>query len=159
MDPKREKYAVDYMTHAMLSASLLEKFTNLVFSDQRDKITVGAFYDSFNTTHQSQRFRPFNEGIILGFLYWLLFAKENWPALVPDGDLTTWNINPVRLLAPEEPHPNLKYLVRRTRNALGHGTPRFTVPPGVTRKQWLQRSRSRSTMWTHGTRQTHLKWN
>jgi hypothetical protein len=40
-----EKYAVDYMTHGMLSASLLLQFTNLVYSDKRDtmhKIIPGA---------------------------------------------------------------------------------------------------------------------
>ena len=70
--------------------------------------------------------------MILGFLYWLLFAKENWPDLVPNNDLSAWNISPVQLHAPKEPTPTLKYLVRRIRNALGHGAPKFRVPPGTT---------------------------
>jgi hypothetical protein len=131
-DAQSEKYVVDYMTHGMLSASLLQQFSVLVFSDKRDTMTIGEFYDSFSQNHQSNRFRPFNEGVILGFLYWLLFARENWRDLVPDDDLSTWHITPVRLVVPKKPHPKLRYLVKRLRNALGHGTPMITVPQGTT---------------------------
>jgi hypothetical protein len=131
-DTENEKYAVDYMTHGMLSASLLEQLTEVAYSGKRDTMTIGEFCDSFNTMHHSQRFRPFNEGVILGFLYWVVFARANWPDLVPNDDLSTWQVFPVRLVAPKEPKPKLRYFVRRLRNALGHGAPTFHVPSETT---------------------------
>ena len=46
-----------------------------MFSERRDDLTVGQFFDSFMNKHNSKRFRPFNEGVILGILYWLMFMK------------------------------------------------------------------------------------
>jgi hypothetical protein len=128
-----ERFAVDYVTHGLLSASLLAQFVQLLYSDKRDTMTIGQFYDRFSATHQSRRFRPFNEGVVLSFMYLgLLFARENWPDLVPDDALPRWNILPVRLAIGKCPQPTLKYLVRRLRNSLVHGTPTITVPVGTT---------------------------
>jgi hypothetical protein len=120
----------------MLSASLLADLTMKLYSSKRDTMTIGQFYDDFGTHHDSQRFRPFNEGVILSFLYWVMIAKENWEHLIPEDDLSAWGINPSRLESPKYKDPTkthtLKYLVRRLRNALGHGNVSVRVPLGAT---------------------------
>ncbi|MGI8990980.1 MAG: hypothetical protein ACR2I2_15560 [Bryobacteraceae bacterium] len=58
-------------------------------------MTIGQFYDGFMQTHQSQPFRPFNEGVIRGILYWLMFMKENWWDLLPEDPLSASGITPV----------------------------------------------------------------
>src|SRR5262249_50213090 len=126
-----EAEAVDSMTHAMLSSSMLLAFSHIAFSERRDELTVGQFFDSFMKTHQSERFRPFNEGVIRGMLYWLMFMKENWWDLVPEDDLAAWGIAPIRMVIPRSPNPSLRYFVRRVRNAMGHSAPDITVPAGT----------------------------
>jgi hypothetical protein len=131
-DTVSEAQAVDSMTHAMLSSSMLLVFSDVVFSERRDDLTVGQFFDSFMNTHNSKRFRPFNEGVILGILYWLMFMKENWSDLVPQVDLGAWGIAPIRLTTPKKPEPSIWYFVRRIRNAMGHSAPEIKVPAGTT---------------------------
>jgi hypothetical protein len=117
----------------LLSASLLEAFSVIAYSPSRDTLTVGQFYDEWQGTHASKRFRPFNEGVILSFMYLgILFTRENWPDVIPKDTLSTWGISPTRLIAPKEPNPDLHYLVRRIRNSLGHGSPLIHVPIGTT---------------------------
>ena len=64
-------------------------------------MTIGQFYDDFNKTHQSLRFRPFNEGVILGVLNWLMYGKEKWKGLIPKDDYSTWGIKPLRFDIPK----------------------------------------------------------
>jgi hypothetical protein len=137
IDPTNEQAAVDYMTHAMLSASLLLELSAKVYSEEGNRVTIRQFYDGFNQTHASNRFRPFNEGVILGLLNWIMFAKENWYDLVLNDDFSTWGINPSRFDVPN-PNPKdsgntrtLQYFVRRLRNALGHGNVSVKVPLGA----------------------------
>lgn len=128
-----EHRAADFVTHGMLSVSLLELLTRAVYSGQCDTMTIKQFYDSFQQTHQSQRFRPFNEGVLLAFMYLgVLFVKENWSDLIPKADLSIWGISPRRLFSPKKPNPSLFDLVRRVRNSLGHGSPTIVVPSGTT---------------------------
>ena len=132
-NPQDEKYAIDYITHGLLSASLLGALMDELVAGTEDNITLGEFYRRWSQQHQSERFQPFNEGVALAFMYLgILFARENWPDLVPEDDLSTWNITPLRLVSPKEPQPKLHYFVRRLRNALGHGTPTIHVPAGTT---------------------------
>src|SRR5579872_284478 len=124
---------VDCVTHGMLSVSLLESFTRAVYSNQRHTTTIGQFYDSFQATHQSKRFRPFNEGVLLAFMYLgILFPREKWSHLIPKADLSVWGITPRRLSFPKKPNPSLFDLVRRIRNSLGHASPTIDVPTGTT---------------------------
>lgn len=138
-DTMSEAQAVDSMTHAMLSSSMLLAFTEAVYSERREKVTIGQFYDGFMQTHQSQRFRPFNEGVILGILYWVMFMKENWGALVPEDPLSTWGVTPVSMAIPSQPNPTIKYFTRRLRNAMGHSAPDITVPQGTTPADHLEK--------------------
>lgn len=71
------------------------------------------------------------------------FAKENWFDLLPDIDSvvagTEWGLEGLRVVAPKEVKPSLKYVVRRIRNALGHGRVVVNVPgKGLTRENMLQ---------------------
>ena len=122
----------------MLSASFLLIFTDEIYAGRGDTMTLSEFYDRFNNTHQSPRFRPFNHGVILGYLYWIMYAKENWEGLVPNDDPSSWGIAPIQLSFPKHPRPSLKQLVRRIRNSLGHAIPEFSVAPGTNTDTMLE---------------------
>jgi hypothetical protein len=73
----------------------------------------------------------------------ILYAKENRFDLIPDVDLgakgaSSWGLQSARVVASREPHPSLRYVVRRIRNSLGHGSPAINVPAsGVTRQNMM----------------------
>ncbi len=143
-DEEKERDSVDLVTHTMLSLDFLRGITDLIFSPNRDAYTVGRFYDEwFKTTGRKDDLVPFNPGIILGYVYMgILFAKENWFDVLPNiGAVAAgseWGLEGLRVAAPREPKPSLKYVVRRIRNALGHGEVLVTVPSaGVTRENVL----------------------
>ncbi len=46
-DLEREKNAVDIVTNSMFSLDFLEGITDVIFSEQRDSMTVGHFYDEW----------------------------------------------------------------------------------------------------------------
>ena len=62
-----EKHAAEWMMHGMLSASFLLIITDEIHSGRGEQQTIKEFYDRFNTTHNSTRFRPFNHGVVLGY--------------------------------------------------------------------------------------------
>ena len=135
-DSLTEQRGIDAITHGMLSASLLEALNVILLSEKRDQMTVGEFYDWWARSHQSARFTPFNEGVVLAFLYLgVLFARENWKELVPDDELSSWKLSPVRLVVPKKPRPKLKYFVRRIRNSLAHGSPTIHVPQDTSQEE------------------------
>ncbi len=134
----QERDAVDRITECMYSLDYLVDVSNYTFSDQKDRITLGKFYDAwFKKTGSTRKvIIPFNPGIFLGYLYvGILYAKENWFDQLPDDRLdaadTAWGLNGVTVSAPKKPQPTVKYVVKRIRNSLGHGRPIITIPPGI----------------------------
>ena len=140
-----EARAVDSMTHAMLSSSMLLALMDALNDEQRCKMTIRQFFDSFMKTHQSERFVPFNEGVIRTIMYWVMFMKENWWDLIPEDDLSVWHVVPVSMTIPLKSNPTIKYFVRRLRNSMGHNAPAIHVPVGVT----LENMREQVTMKFH----------
>jgi hypothetical protein len=104
-----------------------------VYSDKRDALTIGQFYDGVSGDSSSQRFRPLNEGVLLAFMYLgILFPREKWSDLIPKSDLSLWSLTPRRLSFPKKPKPSLFDVVRRIRNSLGHASPTIDVPAETT---------------------------
>ena len=142
-DAESEKDAVDCITHCMYSVGFLKDISDVIFSPNRDRITVGQFYDRWlQARGKKEPVIPFSIGILLAHMYvGILFAKENWFDLVPDTGLTTdatWGLSEAPVVAPKESSPTVKYVVRRIRNSLGHGTPEVNVPQsGLTRTNML----------------------
>jgi len=130
------------------------------FPPHRNAVTVGQFYDQWlKQTQRDQDLIPFNPGVILAYMYvGILFAKENWFDVLPDIDASVagpqWGLEKLRVAAPKEPNPSLKYVLRRIRNALGHGNLEVKIPEtGLTRdnlfdvvmvKFWDQDQRDRT---------------
>lgn len=139
-----ERDGVDLLTHAMFSLDFLRAISDSIFSARRNDLAVGRFYDAWlKGTGRTEDLIPFSPGIILGYMYvGILFAKENWFDLLPDIDSvaagTEWGLEGLRVVAPKEVKPSLKYVVRRIRNALGHGRVVVNVPgKGLSRENML----------------------
>lgn len=130
LDLTMERDHVDRVTEAMHSLSFLLDASNVIFGIKRDSVTLGQFYDSWlRSSGAPQHKIPFSLGAILGYLCCgILFAKEHWFDLVPDvlmGDLSMdWVLSEVRgsVSAPKAKAVTARYVVRRIRNALGHGS-------------------------------------
>lgn len=133
-DLEREKNAVDIVTNSMFSLDFLEGITDVIFSEQRDSMTVGHFYDEWlKASGVREKKIPFSLGAIIGYLYCgILFAKEHWFEMLPDVDFIDanpkWGISGAPFSAPKKEKPSLKYVIRRVRNALGHGNINVNVP-------------------------------
>lgn len=97
-------------------------------------MTVGRFYDEWlKASGAREKKIPFSLGAIIGYLYCgILFTKEHWFELLPDVDFIDadlrWGISGTPFSAPKREKPSLKYVVRRIRNALGHGNIDVNVP-------------------------------
>ncbi len=135
-DPEieKEKNAIDMITDSMCSLDFLQGITNVIFSPNRDSMTVGQFYDEWLKASGIKEPKiPFSLGAIIGCLYCgILLVRENWYHLLPEKDITSTDF-PFRISrdcfhSPEVKNPTLKYTVRRIRNALGHGRFNILVP-------------------------------
>lgn len=129
---------MDLVTGCMFSLDFLECITDVVFSPNPDAITVGHFYDQWLKASGAKENKiPFSLGAIFGYLYCgILFTKEHWLDVLPDVDFATadegWGISGVSFTAPNLINSaSLKYVVRRIRNALGHGYFTVNVPKGL----------------------------
>jgi len=138
-----EADAIDLLTDSMFSLDFLKKISDEIFSENRDKISVGQFYDEWlKSTGRKDHKIPFNLGSVLGYIYCgILWAKEKWFDLLPDiklNDLNEdWGIKGITYISPKNADPNLKYVVRRLRNALGHGNVKIDLPKDVNDKSEL----------------------
>ena len=137
----KEKDALDFITSSMFSLGFLKNISDIIFSPNKYKVTVGQFYDQWIKNCGAQNIKiPFSLGAILGDLYCgILFAKENWIDLLPDVDFRSvdpkWGISGLTFTASKVTNPNLKYLVKRIRNALGHGNIEVNVPKGIEKNE------------------------
>ena len=143
---EKEKDTIDFVTEAMLSLDFLEAVSNLIFSNRRNDISVGKFYDEWlKGTGANQKKVPCSLGAILGYLYCgILLPKENWFDLLPDIEIaqldSSWSLKDISIDAPKTKNLTLRHLVRRIRNSLGHGNVIFHVPEKITdrKKQWTE---------------------
>ena len=130
----QEKNHVDFITDSMCSLDFLQGITNVIFSRDRDKFTVGSFYDQWLQESGIKDIKvPFSLGTILGCLYCgILFAKEHWFDLLPDVGLANadpeWGISGTTYYCTATTDRSLKYVVKRIRNALGHGNADVNIP-------------------------------
>ena len=131
---EQEKDAVDFVTDSMFSLEFLKDISDVIFSPNRDNLTVGQFYDQWlQMSGDKQPKIPFSLGAILGYIYCgILFTKEHWFDLLPDIEFdkadAEWGFVNTTYVAPQEPNPSLKYAIRRIRNALGHGYVVVDIP-------------------------------
>ena len=146
MSSDQERDAVDLLTNCMYSLGFLQSITEVIFSEQRDKITVGDFYDQWLLASGATGDKiPFNLGAIVSYLYCgLVMAKELWDNLVPNEPIgnvpVDWSLNEVIFSAPKQQNPSARYVLRRIRNSLGHGNIRVIVPNEIIDKsQIMQR--------------------
>src|SRR4030042_5865822 len=114
LDLEQEKNAVDYITNCMFSLCFLESISDFIFSQKRDALTVGQFYDQWvQGTGAKEPKIPYNLGAILGYLYCgILFAKEYWHDLLPNVDLakadSKWSISGTACISSHKKNTTLK---------------------------------------------------
>ncbi|MFM9848162.1 MAG: HEPN family nuclease [Hyphomicrobiaceae bacterium] len=140
-DLAQERDAVDMVTDCMYSLDYLRVATDVIFSDKRNNVTVGRFYDEWLKATGSPRvIMPFNPGVLLAYLYvGILFAKEGWFDLLPADQIKdsdeAWGLKGASVSSPKEANPTIRYAVRRMRNSLGHGHPIFFLPDGTKKEE------------------------
>ncbi|ELI5734173.1 hypothetical protein RRK63_002869 [Vibrio fluvialis] len=129
-----EKDAVDLVTDSMFSVDFLMEISNLIFSEYGNKVTVSEFYSQWlQRSGSNEHHIPISLGIIVSYLYTgILLTKERWFDLIPDDSsqekLTEWGISSISYTAEKRKSPSVRYIIKRMRNALGHGNIRVDVP-------------------------------
>lgn len=142
-----EKDAVDLVTDGMFSLDFLKSITDVIFSEQRNNITVGDFYDEWlRGSGASAHKIPFNLGAIVAYLYCgLVLTKELWEDLVPDEPVSSvtsdWFLSKITFSAPSQRNPSARDILRLIRNSLSHGSIGLNVPKDISdRSQLMQRT-------------------
>jgi hypothetical protein len=129
-----EKLSIDMVTGSMYSLNLLRNLTVAIFTPELKSLTVSKFYEQWlKKCKLPQRFTPYSLGSIMGYLYCgILLAKEQWYKLLPnekiDQATPEWGFSSATYTSPKKKNPSIKYVIRRMRNALGHGNILFNVP-------------------------------
>ncbi len=142
----QERDAVDLVTDCMFSLDFLRVITDVIFSEQRGQITVGNLYDaSLAISGAVETKIPFSLGAVVSFLYCgLVLTKEFWDYLVPDEPVSSvdvdWALADITISAPKHENPSARYVMRRLRNALGHGNIRTIVPNNISDKSQIMQS-------------------
>ncbi len=146
VDFDEERNAIDYVTQVMYSTAFLHDISNVIFSSQADRISVGEFYRLWLKQVEAPEVKiPFSPGAVLGYvMVGILWTKEHWLESVPDVDYKAadpeWGLTTCQPTSPKRPGPTLRYVVRRIRNSLGHGRAILHVPDDVTKDTLLQRA-------------------
>ena len=138
--PDDEKDYVDLVTHAMFSLGFLHDISNLIPTEQAKHTSVAQFYAEWlQRSGRKEDFVPFSMGAIFGYMCaGIMLVKENWLPLIPTVDLMEagdeWGLNEATLSLGPKTRPEIRDVVRRLRNGLGHGNVRFLVPEQVNRE-------------------------
>ncbi|MGF1716697.1 hypothetical protein L4D08_17670 [Photobacterium chitinilyticum] len=133
-DFDNEKDAVDLVTDSMFSVDFLKEISGLIFSEDADKVSVADFYSQWLERSGSKEHKiPFSLGIIASYLYTgILLTKERWFDLIPNDSsqekLTEWGLSSISYTAAKKSSPSVRYVIKRMRNALGHGNIKVDVP-------------------------------
>lgn len=136
LDLEYEKNAMDVFSSSMHSLGFLRNITTAIFDNNVRSMTVREFYDIHAKFSKNTEFIPYHFGPIVGNLYCgLLLAKEYWLDLLPDDELPMsdpeWCLSDVTCTSPKQAKPTVKYVIRRIRNALGHGSFVINFPEGT----------------------------
>jgi len=144
---KEEQDAIDYITNCTFSVDFLQAFSEEVFNYNSNQVSILDFYLNWlKHTNAPERKIPFSPGSFLGLLFvGILYAKENWFALIPNvglSDANEWGVNRAKPNNPKDPNISLRNFSRRIRNSLGHGYAQIEVPQkGVTKENILDKVR------------------
>lgn len=142
-DLQNEKDTIDLVTESMFSVAFLKDFLDCLHAGQGDNFTVAQFYRQWcREVRPNEEVIPFNLGIITSHLYTgIVLTKERWDTLIPDNSsqeaMAEWSLSGVIVAAPKKLNPSVKYIVRRIRNALGHGNIKIDFPDDATREGLL----------------------
>lgn len=129
-----DKLAMDIISGSMYSLNFLRNISVAIFDQRIEDISVREFHTAWlkkvkNTEHSV----PYCLGSILGYLYCgILLSKERWYDLLPEVPITSapseWGLAGVKYHSPKRSDPSIKHVIRRIRNALGHGNISMDVP-------------------------------
>ena len=142
-----KKNLIDFVTDSMFSMAFLESITDIIFSDKRDQITVGQFYDSWLYDAKTKEKKiPFSLGAFVGYMYCgFTIINENWEKLIPDELITKsgedWGLKNIKIEYTKKQNITIKFIIKKIRNSLSHG--RFTIdiaPDLVNREQSLEKT-------------------
>ncbi len=125
LELEQEKLAIDLITGNMMSLNFLRNATTAIFDLNVPSISVRELFDK-EAMSKSKGAIPYSFGAIFGNLYCgILLAKENWYDLLPNDELPlsdpSWHLSDVTCTSPRKSNPTVKYVMKRIRNALGHG--------------------------------------
>jgi len=129
-----DKLFMDVVSGAMYSLNFLRNISVAIFDPKIQDMTVREYHAAWlKKANFTDHLVPYSLGSIVGYLYCgILLSKECWYDLLPDEPLENaspeWGFAGAKYNAPKKPKPTIKYVVRRIRNALGHGNIKINVP-------------------------------
>lgn len=127
MNFEQEKDRLDFITDEMNSMDFLDYISSCIFDEVNKNKAVGVLYDEWLRSFGDGEVRvPISIGSMVGYMYCgILFAKENWFDLLPDKNMDeleeSFGFKGVTYSYPLVKEPKFKQIVKRMRNALGHG--------------------------------------
>jgi len=131
---QNDRLSIDILSGSMYSLNFLRNISVAIFDKAVDDMTVRDFHSVWlKDTNYTDHFVPYCLGSIMGYLYCgILLAKERWFDFLPEDSLKDatdkWGLAEAKCTSPKKPDPSVKYVVRRMRNALGHGNITINVP-------------------------------
>lgn len=135
---------MDFVTNMLLTTDFLKEVSDLIFSQEDNNISVKEFYLSWKKSRNLEEyFVPFNPGSLVGYMYsGILLIKEQYFDMLPDillKDLdSSYGLdNAIINVTSNNSNLKYKYVVRRIRNALGHGNIQINIPNDITAKEEL----------------------
>jgi hypothetical protein len=132
-----DRLAMDIISGSMYSLNFLRNITVAIFDHRIEDMTIREFHESWlKKVKYPENAAPYCLGSILGYLYCgILLSKELWYDLLPEDSIkergSEWGLAGVNCKSPKRPDPSIKYVMRRMRNALGHGNISIKVPDNL----------------------------
>jgi len=129
-----DKLAMDIVSGSMYSLNFLRNISVAIFDKSVQDMTVREFHAAWlKKVKYTEHSVPYCLGPLLGYLYCgILLSKERWYDFLPESPLKDappeWGFTGVKYSSPKNTDPTVKYVVRRLRNALGHGNMAIEVP-------------------------------
>lgn len=129
-----DRLAMDIISGSMYSLNFLRNISVAIYDNRVQDMTVREFHAAWlKKVNYSGHSVPYCLGPLLGYLYCgILLSKERWYDFLPESPLKDappeWGFTGVKYSSPKKPDPSVKYVVRRIRNALGHGNIIIEVP-------------------------------
>ena len=131
---QNDRPAMDILSGSMYSLNFLRNISVAILDKTIEDMTVRDFHSVWlKDTNYTDHSVPYCLGSIMGYLYCgILLAKEKWYEFLPDDSLKDatdeWGLAEAKCTSPKKQDPSVKYVVRRMRNALGHGNITINVP-------------------------------